>query len=753
MKDNMTIDDFNPARFLDLQLSEWPLARDNYSFLADVLTKSFDIDGMRFTVQHNPARALSTGAVVDKGAIDSRPCFLCRDNRPAGQLEVPFGDDYSILVNPYPIAESHFTIINNQHVPQSIKGRLAKMIALSEHMAGHVVFYNGPRCGASAPDHMHFQAADAGVFSLPKALREGEGRVLATHDKTVLSCFSSLPVKCFVIDFEDSADASEMFENVLLPALGQSVDLPEPDMNLLVLPDRVVVIPRKRHRPDFFGTEGDGCMMVSPASVDLGGMMVLPRRVDFDRVDAAVVREVLRQVCLSDEEMDEVCQRICPSEPEVRVGIKSAPKIEVFLNGEYEVSGRTVSGLQRISVSSDGCRVVWNGEEIDAPLFFTPLRPCEASFVIRDVTIGVNFHWQREENQCFKGKISFIAESGMATAINIIDVEDYLLSVIASEMSATSSLEFLKSHAVISRSWLMAQISGKKVASPSSGNAQGAPDEGCGEYIRWYDHDDHRNFDVCADDHCQRYQGISRQTTPVVKEAVEHTRGEVMMYGDELVDARFSKCCGGVFEEFETCWQPVHHPYLVARRDAEEEADFPDLRKEHQAQEWILSAPEAFCANPGEDVLAQVLNGYDRETIDFYRWSVEYTQEELAELIRTRSGIDFGRILYLNPMERGTSGRLSRLEIVGSERSMVIGKELEIRRVLSSSHLRSSAIVIERCDVDPLGVPSRFIIHGAGWGHGVGLCQIGAAVMGQRGYGYTDILEHYFPGATVKKIY
>ncbi|MDE7125233.1 MAG: amidase, partial [Muribaculaceae bacterium] len=268
-----------------------------------------------------------------------------------------------------------------------------------------------------------------------------------------------------------------------------------------------------------------------------------------------------------------------------------------------------------------------------------------------------------------------------------------------------------------------------------------------------YDHTDHHRFDVCADDHCQRYQGIARQTTDTVRKAVRDTRGEVLVCQGRLVDARFSKCCGGVFEQFENCWEPVEHPYLQARRDAPCATDFPDLTDEKNARQWILSRPDAFCAAPSGEVLSQVLNGYDMETPDFYRWRVEYDRHTLASIVRGRTGIDFGDIIDLQPLERGTSGRIVMLRIVGTRHTMEIGKELEIRRSLSDSHLYSSAFVVERADIDSDGVPARIILHGAGWGHGVGLCQIGAAVMGDSGYDYKTILGRYFIGAGVDKLY
>lgn len=438
-------------------------------------------------------------------------------------------------------------------------------------------------------------------------------------------------------------------------------------------------------------------------------------------------------------------------DPTISVGIVSAPAIDVVFYGDFNVAGTAVSGPQTVSLSPDG-RIAWQGRTYDVPLTFTPAGKGDI-FEIKDVVIGVNFHWERKENQRFSGSARFIVEDGKLTIVNVLPVEDYLLSVISSEMSAHASLELLKAHAVISRSWLLAQIR-KNKALTDSGTKYSACTQTDDERIKWYDREDHLNFDVCADDHCQRYQGVTRQSTPKVAEAIAATRGQVLMYDGELCDARFSKCCGGVFEEFENCWEPRHYVYLRARLDDVDEENFPDLHNEYNAQKWIEGRPDAFCNTSDAAILSQVLNNYDQETTDFYRWTVHYTQDEISALVRERSGIDFGQIIDLQPVERGTSGRLVRMRFVGTRRTMVIGKELEIRRTLSKSHLYSSAFTVERHDVDPTtGVPAAFTLRGAGWGHGVGLCQIGAAVMGARGYDYASILRHYFPDSTLDRLY
>ena len=437
------------------------------------------------------------------------------------------------------------------------------------------------------------------------------------------------------------------------------------------------------------------------------------------------------------------------SVPCVKVGIFNEPEVKFVLYGKYRVGDTIAEGECLASVS--GGKVLWDGKEYDNVLF-TPSDEENDCFELKDVTIGVNFHWERKENQKFRGALSLIVENDRVTAINVLSVEEYLLSVISSEMSATASLELLKAHAVISRSWLLAQIEkNKNIIKENTHYCACHQDEN--ELVKWYDREDHVNLDVCADDHCQRYQGITRASTQTVREAIKATWGQVLTYDGKLCDARFSKCCGGVYEEFENCWEPVHYPYLVARRDSEHPLDFPDLTVEENAKEWILSSPQAFCNTTDAEILSQVLNNYDQETADFYRWKVEYSQEELSALIKNRSGIDYGEILDLVPVERGKSGRLVRMKIVGTKKQLTIGKELEIRRTLSPSHLYSSAFIVDKQDVNAAGVPQKFVLTGAGWGHGVGLCQIGAAVMGAKGYNYKEILLHYFIDANISTLY
>ena len=447
-------------------------------------------------------------------------------------------------------------------------------------------------------------------------------------------------------------------------------------------------------------------------------------------------------------------------EPVITVGILSGKEIGFSFPKEFISSdGIAICGIQQ-AVYRKG-KICWQEKEYDE-LSFTPQRDTSSFFELQDVTIGINFHWERKEVQRFKGELKIIVEDDRLTAINIIPIEDYLTSVISSEMSATASLELLKAHAVISRSWLLYQLkveSGKwKVAMQhnNAANSQLNKDSQLSTFnfqlIKWYDREDHMHFDVCADDHCQRYQGITRASTEMVEQAIQATRGQALTYEDKICDARFSKCCGGAFEEFQYCWEDVKHPYLVKQRDSKKAIFLPDLRIHSEAEKWIRTSPDAFCNTKEKRILSQVLNNYDQETTDFYRWKVEYTQEELAKLIFQRSGIDYGQVIDLIPIERGTSARISKLKIIGTKKTLIIGKELEIRRTLSPSHLYSSAFVVDKTEVKN-GIPGKFILTGAGWGHGVGLCQIGAAVMGEQGYAYDEILLHYYIGAAIEKLY
>lgn len=427
-------------------------------------------------------------------------------------------------------------------------------------------------------------------------------------------------------------------------------------------------------------------------------------------------------------------------EPVVTVGILSDLHIAFALHGTFVCcqTQQIFSDLE-LEVSFRQGQVYFQGELYDTCLF-EPL-DTTSSFELKQVTIGIHFHWQRVENQYFNGSLQFIVEEAKITAVNHIAVEGYLFSVIASEMSASASLQLLKAHAVISRSWLLAPM----LNAPSKILPNVQPLNVDGETLKWYERDAHAHFDVCADDHCQRYQGIARARTFNVERAIEQTRGEVLVYESEICDARFSKSCGGVSELFENCWDNRHFDYLTPVRDLQS-APMVDLTQEPQAQQWIRTSPDSFCNTTDKSILSQVLNNYDQETTHFYRWRVTYSESELSDIVKQRSGIDFGKIIDLIPVKRGASGRIVQLKIIGSKCTRLVGKELEIRKWLSKTHLYSSAFVVDK-------TPTGFELLGAGWGHGVGLCQIGAAVMAVQGYDYKQILAHYFHHADLQKLY
>ena len=803
--------------FFESQLREWQLARDNHEALSRVWSRELisDKTDMALRVQYNPARMVSTGASIDKASIAARPCFLCAKNRPAEQHGLDLNDEFEWLVNPFPILPHHFTIASKTHRPQRILDAYDAMIqatlALPEE---YIVFYNGPKCGASAPDHLHLQA---GKWSTPLAMGDAFRAYhlpCAEASDAFRTLYDSLPVM-------DGEDEPRM--NVVAYRTGEHVNL--------------VVIPRRAHRPHCYTAEGAEKHLISPGTLDMCGLIITPRLEDYERLTAT-------------KALDLLCEVGVRTEPTIDVGIMQGEELSFAFNAPYTDGQTSYEGQQIASLDNEA--ILFNGARYES-LTFSACGNEEATFSLHNVTIGKDFHWQQQETQTFQGSLILRIIDGSLHAINRIPIEDYLTSVIASEMSGTSSVELLKAHAIISRSWLLAQIApstppegelpnnatntlplldryqtaspniykllkdsakenkqnpteaekclwemlrakklGKKFrrqhiigdfivdfvcldaqliievdggyhesedqiiadklreavlneygytvlrftneevinntdcvlgmikekmeaysASSPSGGVEGAA-------IRWYDREAHTHFDVCADDHCQRYQGVTRKVTPQVYEAIRATRGIVLSYEGEVCDARFSKCCGGITELYESCWDDTPHPYLSVVHDP-------------------------FCNTDDPKILSEVLNHYDQST-DFYRWTVEYSQAELSELVLRRGGFDYGDIIDLIPIERGPSGRIVRLQIVGTKATRIIGKELEIRRTLSESHLYSSAFEVEKKG-------TSFILHGSGWGHGVGLCQIGAAVMGARGYSYQEILHHYYPEAMLTEWY
>ena len=796
-----TVDSKEIQAFFNRQLEVWEEVRSRYEDLRSVEVKDLMHDDHQLQAQYNPARMVSTGANIDKKAIESRPCFLCDKNRPSRQRSLMLAGQYQMLVNPFPILPQHFTIPSRRHKPQSIAEHFRTMCHMAWNMPEQIVFYNGPVCGASAPDHMHLQAGNRGVLPLERDWKSYENLAEKLYPLTpeqevaVEDAGGVLPLcgmykltgyvcPAYVIRTIPTGKDCILFQK-LYEALPIIAGENEPRMNIVCWRQSwtagredelvIVVFPRKKHRPDCYEAPEDEQMFISPGALDMGGLIITPRKADFEKLTFEQAAAILNEVTLSNEELQTVDNKIkgitpedieaenekeraeaenaTEAEPEVSVGIMSRQTIRFSLNANYTAKGAILRGEQTVECSEGG--ILWNGN-LYRELTFTPVEK-KASFSLYDVTIGKKFHWEREETQIFSGTLKLVVEEEKITAINQLPIEDYLISVISSEMNASCSPEFLKASAVISRSWLYAQMEKRKRMS-ESGSGFFSFIKTDTEAIRWYDREDHSIFDVCADDHCQRYQGITRASKEAVIKAVKATRGQILTYEDAVCDARFSKCCGGVTEEFEFCWEDTHKPYLSAAYDLlpkeEEYSNIhkPDLTKEDEAEKWIRSTPPSFCNTHDEAILEQVLNDYDRETTDFYRWTVEYTQEELAALISKRLKADYGDILDLIPVERGHGGHLSKLKIVGSLKTLTIGKELEIRRTLSETHLFSSAFVVDKMDIIN-GVPQRFVLHGAGWGHGVGMCQIGAAVMGTKGYKYNEILQHYYKDTEIKKIY
>ncbi len=773
-------EDDSLTRFFRRQLARWDDARQRYDDLEKVKTKDLmenagdagadgELTMMDFKVQWNPARMVSTGAKIDARSIAERPCFLCAANRPEQQIVKSFDGKYDILVNPFPILPVHYTIPARKHQPQTIVGQYGVMHRLLTDYPELMVFYNGPHCGASAPDHLHFQAGTAGVLPLQTAwqrLSRNLEPVVALNDHEGIYVVTDYPCPALLIRSRKRDTDEEMFA-VLHATYPTQTSNPAPfdinDINIVAWRDGddylSVIFPRRKHRPDCYSAAGDRQMMVSPGALDMSGLIITPRQNDFERITMRDVVSILGEVAMSPDDFRTWVENIrtyraakpqtetpLKKEPLVTVGIVSAEQITFVLNAPFLAKGEVIEGTQTVQLQEGG--ILWQGSQY-RELTFVP-KSADASFSISDVTIGVNFHWQRQQTQTFLGTLRLVVDAGQICAINEVAVETYLTSVISSEMSASSSAELLKAHAVISRSWLLAQMK-KRQQMTDGGDHFFSFVRKEDELVRWYDREDHTIFDVCADDHCQRYQGITQASRPVVVEAVKATRGQVLYADGDICDARFSKCCGGVTEEFQYCWENLPKSYLKSVRDAREGAPV-QLTAAADADRWIRTSPDAFCNTQDKTILRQVLNDYDRETADFYRWTVEYTQEELAALIEEKLHLGLGNILALEPLERGKSGRIVRLKIVGSERTFTIGKELEIRRTLSKTHLLSSAFVVDAFDVAD-GVPQRFRITGAGWGHGVGLCQIGAAVMGEQGYRYDEILLHYYQGAEVKKVY
>lgn len=726
-------------KFVKDQLSVWPLAAENYRSLKKAGSKVLSIGGLPVTVQLNPCRRISSEASLDKESINRRPCFLCPENRPAEQTNMEFegrkGRRYRVTLNPYPIFPSHLVISSFEHTPQSIWHRYQDLLDFVRENNEYLGFYNGPESGASAPDHMHFQACPQGLTPLQNRVDE----LLAAGDDKTLDYLTNVKEArlfhlneyargVFVLCGATAKSTAKLFYR-LLDCAPVPDGSSEPKMNIIAWCHegeyRTAVIFRERHRPHNYSSSGADHLAMSPGCADLAGVYVTTREEDFDKLDAGLLSQVVREVAASEETEKEIIWRLTRSQRRLEVGIMSGSEIEFEIISDG-------AGRQKVEYSQG--RISYNGALYDELVFEAQTEAtmfAEPSFILYGVTIGVDFHWERKVTQKFAGTLKFIVDGGKVTAVNIVGVEDYLLSVISSEMKASAGLEFLKAHAVISRSWVMAQVEHRQShvsRTPGPSCPVSEPVEGAEEYIKWFDHDDHTLFDVCADDHCQRYQGLTMAVGDTVRKAVDQTWGLVLTSEGKICDARFSKCCGGRMELFSTCWEDKDYPYLQPLPDT---AD-------------CVEGGDVFCDTKDEKILSQVLNDYDLETRDFYRWRTEYSRAEVSDLVRRRSGMDFGTIRDLVPVERGPSGRLKRLKVVGDKKTMVIGKELIIRRWLSDSHLKSSAFEVH-WDGDHL------TLDGSGWGHGVGMCQIGAAVMAAKGYTFDRILLHYYPGSTLER--
>lgn len=739
-------------KFVCDQLSVWPMAAENYRNLKKAETRTLPVGGLNVVLQYNPARKISSEAKLDKKSISERPCFLCPENRPREQYDIDFegrkGKRYRITLNPYPIFPSHLVISSTDHTPQSIWHRYPDMLDFVATNRKYACYYNGPESGASAPDHMHFQGCPRGMMPLENAVDKLLG---SARSHSELECLTNLKEAklyhlnmftrgIFVLRGATPKSVTKLFYRLADCASMTLGGEPEPKFNVISWFEdneyRSLVIFRSKHRPHNYFSDGPDHLSMSPGCADMGGVMVAPEESDYEKMTPELLSQVISEVSIGEDDEKALVWRLTRHQETLEVGIMSGQQIsfEIISDG---------NGEQKVEYSEG--KILYNGTLYDQ-LIFDAKTPstmfAEPSFILYGVTIGVDFHWERQVTQKFAGRLKFITDGGKVTAVNEIGVEDYLLSVISSEMKSSAGLEFLKAHSVISRSWVMAQILNRKksvagflpceaphnvaelVTMLDCKAGEGKEESHDMEYIKWFDHDDHKVFDVCADDHCQRYQGLTMAVGETVRKAIDQTWGLVLKSGGEICDARFSKCCGGRMELFSTCWEDKDYPYLQALPDTPDEKPGGD----------------PFCDATDEEILSQVLNDYDLETKDFYRWTVEYSRNEVSDLIRTRSGIDFGTIQELIPIERGPSGRIKRLRVVGSKREMIIGKELIIRKWLSSSHLKSSAFTV-------IWNGDKLTLKGSGWGHGVGLCQIGAAVMASKGYCFQAILGHYYPGS------
>lgn len=733
------------ATFIEKQLSEWSAAAERFRQLEqDVQTRFLTEEGVRYAVQWNPARIVSTKALTDTTQQLQRPCFLCAENQVKEQFGLPYIGHTRILINPFPILRGHLVIAKTTHEEQCFSTLSESIYSLATDIPEYVFFYNGARSGASAPDHAHYQGGLRGTIPLERDFHH-----IVPHSKA-LDCIQGVTLYhsshyiaplYYLQSSSKQKDTHKVVVERFLHTLPKERERKEADFNLFVWKAEetliTVIIPRRKHRPACFYDKGEKQCLVSPGAIDMGGLLITPQEKDFKSMTLAKATALLQEV-------GGLPLLIGSQEPQLRVGIIHKKEIHINFLTPYLYEGEVYEGKHTFVYSEQ--QIDWNKARYPFLNFYatTP----QAKFKIENVTIGIHFHWEKEEAQIFEGDLSIIIEQESLTAVNHIRLENYLTSVISSEMNPNAPLSFLKAHAIISRSWVLNQLQRRTLCSIHN-HAEISPTE----HIVWYDSRNHLYYDICADDHCQRYQGLQKEIHPAVAKALEATQGEVLWSGESVCDARFSKCCGGVTEAFSTCWEEKDFSYLAVNYDRISPDEQPlNYQKEATARSWISSTNNDFCHTKDQALLTTILKDYDQQTSDFYRWKVTVTQEEIQQWLQEKLSLQLGAITALVPLERGQGGRIKRLKIEGTASSFVVGKELEIRRLLSSTHLYSSAFYVETfpCHAP---VPTHFTLIGAGWGHGVGLCQIGAAVMGAKGYDYQTILLHYYRGATLKRIY
>ena len=693
------------AKFIKDQLSVWPLAAANFRALKSVNVKDVDVCGLNCHVQYNPCRIASSTANTSPEAIAARPCFLCSATRPAEQFHLKFNGrkhrEYNIQINPYPIFPNHLVIVRSEHIPQAIWHHFPDMMSFTLHYPGYTVFYNGPRSGASAPDHLHFQACPRNLMPLETAIDrflDAPGESIATNKDASLYHYTGYTRGVFALKAKTSKSMAKLFYR-LLCCFSAEDQTEEPKFNLYTWyadgEYRTAVIFRVSERSHHYSAQGADHLTMSPGAADMAGLFIAPMEEDFRKVDARLLGEMLEEVTIDAVQEEVILRRLTRRQPTVDVGIMSGEEIsfEIISDGAGPQKARWCDG-----------RIAYNGMLYDALVFDSITRStlfAEPTFVLYGVTIGIGFHWERRRDLKFAGQLRIEVDGDKLVAINRIGVEDYLLSVISSEMKSSAGLELLKAHAVISRSWLYRRMEDRRAKLAGTLDAE-VP---------------HIKFDVCADDCCQRYQGLTMAAGNSCRIAIDSTWGQTLQYEGRICDTRYSKCCGGRTELFSSCWEDVDYPYLQPVEDR-------------------------FCDCEDSAILSQVLNDYDMETRDFHDWTVRYPRAVISDIIRRKTGSDIGLLKFLQPVRTGESGRIVSLMLVGSKGSITISKELAIRKALSENCLKSSAFTSE-------WVGDTLLLKGKGWGHGVGLCQIGAAVMASEGYDYRQILAKYYQGAEV----